>query len=895
MSDADPASDPLFHPLVSDSRTLSLPSSDLGSGLALPGHEGASGRCTGCGVHLQCRYPFKPGFVAPFILDQVQARTPSLDPIDSTTEPADGVAMNDPNNPDPGTDRLCHRCYQYRYRDRPPPWTVSVPPEQFAATARVLRELDVLLVCVVDLFDWEASVIPDLLEHVGPYHPIIVVGNKLDLAPPWPVRPRAGAACALGGVSSGSTRGLERWVQAAVSRLGWSHVTRAVTLVSARTGLGIRGLMDAIDRYRGDRDVYVVGRTNSGKSSLVNALLGAQSAARRRRLTVSRFPGTTYDRVGFPLLPKSRRPRPDPVYSGSTLGRDDRGRLRRARPGERDTLAPAYLYDTPGLEEFAQIAQTLASSPAVAAHWRACGWDPGAVDDAGTASGTSTSDIEAHVEAVLGQPRLWAGSAPSPEAPIQYFERFVLGRVGSGPGRSETPIPDLSESQPLPTPSEPSTPARSEYHSVLAETDSAKGEEDDRAVLSPVGFASYHNHLLSRELAALHPFKRLQPQVHTLEAASGIWLGGLARIEFLGHWDADALLVSDEPFGADWSTNAFDDQDPQLQAFAAQVLDPELCRTLLAYARPPPGPDGAPLLTALVEGQHHLVARTALTPSPSPSPRPLAPPQLSALALLRQIYGIPTSAMISSPTGPGSHSAAALRSAVVLEPERVPRPTPVGPVMVAAFLSGQIPTQASPSILAETRWCKHVGQTLVPPLTWERAGALPGWQDWEVLVHTMPGLPASVDIAVGGLGWVSVLSPAWHRRHQSRGRRARNQALQPGPSDPNAPPRRIHAGSAARRRIARQAEAIWRAQRYGVKTYTLPGGGSAAGSSPPAYGSRPLRFRVRVPGNTQVTLRPTLAAEWPPPSELARIRRSQRERAKTLFRSIPKDPGLPGH
>ncbi len=59
-------------------------------------------------------------------------------------------------------------------------------------------------------------------------------------------------------------------------------------------------LLQAIDHYREGRDVYVVGVTNVGKSTLINQII-KQTAGVQELITTSRFPGTTLDKIEIPL------------------------------------------------------------------------------------------------------------------------------------------------------------------------------------------------------------------------------------------------------------------------------------------------------------------------------------------------------------------------------------------------------------------------------------------------------------------------------------------------------------------------------------------------------------------------------------------------------------------
>ncbi|EGF48839.1 GTPase YqeH, partial [Lacticaseibacillus rhamnosus MTCC 5462] len=59
-------------------------------------------------------------------------------------------------------------------------------------------------------------------------------------------------------------------------------------------------LLTAIEKYREHRDVYVVGVTNTGKSTLINRII-KQLTGVEDLITTSRFPGTTLDRIMIPL------------------------------------------------------------------------------------------------------------------------------------------------------------------------------------------------------------------------------------------------------------------------------------------------------------------------------------------------------------------------------------------------------------------------------------------------------------------------------------------------------------------------------------------------------------------------------------------------------------------
>jgi ribosome biogenesis GTPase A len=88
-----------------------------------------------------------------------------------------------------------------------------------------------------------------------------------------------------------------------VNELENSGINRAniklVSLISATTGFGVEQLITKIQNSWGARgDVYLLGCTNVGKSSLFNALISSdfcktQASDLLERATVSAWPGTT--------------------------------------------------------------------------------------------------------------------------------------------------------------------------------------------------------------------------------------------------------------------------------------------------------------------------------------------------------------------------------------------------------------------------------------------------------------------------------------------------------------------------------------------------------------------------------------------------------------------------
>lgn len=203
-------------------------------------------RCAGCGIPLQTEHQNRPGYLPA----SAAAREPAV----------------------------CQRCFRIKNYNEAS--SVTVDQDEFLKLLGGIASTDSLVVHIVDLFDFEGSLITGLQRFVGNNEVLLVV-NKIDLLPP---------------VTNWNR--LRNWIQKQAKENGLKVADIALT--SAKRGTGFDRVVEAVARKRGDRDVYVVGATNVGKSTLINRLIKDYSDL-DRELTVSRYPGTTLDAVRIPL------------------------------------------------------------------------------------------------------------------------------------------------------------------------------------------------------------------------------------------------------------------------------------------------------------------------------------------------------------------------------------------------------------------------------------------------------------------------------------------------------------------------------------------------------------------------------------------------------------------
>ncbi|XP_006189407.2 nitric oxide-associated protein 1 isoform X1 [Camelus ferus] len=253
--------------------------------------------CSGCGAELHCQDPGLPGYL------------PS-EKFSAAAQTEGGLART-----------VCQRCWLLVHHRRA--LRLQVSHEQYLelVSAALRRPEPSLVLYMVDLLDLPDNLLPHLPALVGPKQ-LIVLGNKVDLLPQdtpgyrQRLRERLWDDCARAGLlpppgyrrpqhpSGDRPRdGEENATPSTKSRT----VLRDVRLISAKTGYGVEELISVLQRswrYRGD--VYLVGATNTGKSTLFNTLLEsdyciAKGAEAIDRATISPWPGTTLNLLKFPI------------------------------------------------------------------------------------------------------------------------------------------------------------------------------------------------------------------------------------------------------------------------------------------------------------------------------------------------------------------------------------------------------------------------------------------------------------------------------------------------------------------------------------------------------------------------------------------------------------------
>lgn len=74
-----------------------------------------------------------------------------------------------------------------------------------------------------------------------------------------------------------------------------------IIIISSLKNYNIDKLYNMLNKYSKGKDIYLIGNTNSGKSTLLNKLIQNYSDSRDANITVSMYPSTTLDKVKIKL------------------------------------------------------------------------------------------------------------------------------------------------------------------------------------------------------------------------------------------------------------------------------------------------------------------------------------------------------------------------------------------------------------------------------------------------------------------------------------------------------------------------------------------------------------------------------------------------------------------
>lgn len=179
---------------------------------------------------------------------------------------------------EPDTSVYCQRCFRLRHYNEITP--VNENNDDFLRLLNSLGNKKALIVNVVDLFDFNNSLITSLDRFIGD-NEFVLVGNKVDLFP-----------------KNSKESKIKDWMRKEANRNGL--FPKKIFLLSAIKKRNIDELINYLATKGKNEDIYFVGTTNVGKSTLINAIIETRSEY-KNLITTSKFPGTTLDSIKIPL------------------------------------------------------------------------------------------------------------------------------------------------------------------------------------------------------------------------------------------------------------------------------------------------------------------------------------------------------------------------------------------------------------------------------------------------------------------------------------------------------------------------------------------------------------------------------------------------------------------
>jgi 30S ribosome assembly GTPase len=196
-------------------------------------------KCLGCGVVLQFDKPEKEGYIEPGMLERAN---------------------------------ICRRCFRIKcYGDYV---FINKDDDDYVNMMKKINETDDLVLYLVDIFNINNS-IKEINKYIN--NPIILVLSKRDLLPKS-VKPDK----------------IVKWI------LQYNLKVIDVVTISSNKNYNLDVLFKKINKYKKSNNIYVVGNTNAGKSTLINSMI-KNYTNHEPYITTSILPTTTLEMMEIKL------------------------------------------------------------------------------------------------------------------------------------------------------------------------------------------------------------------------------------------------------------------------------------------------------------------------------------------------------------------------------------------------------------------------------------------------------------------------------------------------------------------------------------------------------------------------------------------------------------------
>ncbi len=173
---------------------------------------------------------------------------------------------------------LCQRCFRIKHYNEDLPTDLAT--EEFTQIINRINFNDSVVLHIVDLFDLAGTLVTALPRYIA-NNKFILIANKIDLF-----------------ARNITYERQESWLDKYVKTAGLKP--EKIFLTSVQKGFKFDELVDYISEKCRNKDIYVIGATNVGKSTFINELLKRLNI-QGGEITTSHFPGTTLDLIKLPI------------------------------------------------------------------------------------------------------------------------------------------------------------------------------------------------------------------------------------------------------------------------------------------------------------------------------------------------------------------------------------------------------------------------------------------------------------------------------------------------------------------------------------------------------------------------------------------------------------------
>ncbi|MDR0831354.1 MAG: GTPase RsgA [Bacillales bacterium] len=171
---------------------------------------------------------------------------------------------------------FCKRCYDIKFHNSINDFEIDV---SYKNILQEIKETNSLVILIIDILNYR-SILPEYLNTFLETNNSILVINKIDLLPKSIKKEK---------------------ILSFITNTFSNFKIQKIILTSTMSKLNIPEFIQTIETFRENRDVYLLGATNSGKSSLINEYIKKYTNKTEELIATSFYKNTTIRLISVPL------------------------------------------------------------------------------------------------------------------------------------------------------------------------------------------------------------------------------------------------------------------------------------------------------------------------------------------------------------------------------------------------------------------------------------------------------------------------------------------------------------------------------------------------------------------------------------------------------------------